>query len=212
MKHFKYLTLALLVVTLSACIGDKKINKDNSISYAYLGTLTKNQEIVKNELIAYLNNLKTFNTEAIISKTYPKLFTVIDATHFKQYISVMSNSKDIMVDHYNTHITKIGSVVTFPDGTKFAQVQYDSDTKIIFLNPNLYNTETSINFLYDVLIHKYGKENIEINLKERSLSVKKEEKMLVIQEKNGWKFIGDNKEYRQIYPSILPTEILTQLK
>lgn len=215
MKHFKYLTLALILFSLTACVGEKELKKDapkDSISYAYLGTLTKDQEIVKNELISYLNNLKIFNTKAIISKTYPNLFNVIDATHFEQYISIMSNSKDIMVDNYDTKITKIGPVVTFSNGTKFAQVQYHSDTKLVFLNPNLYSTETSINFLYDVLIHKYGKKNVEINVKERSLRVQKEEKLLLIKETDGWKFIGDNKEYRQIYPSILPLEILTQLK
>lgn len=214
MKHFKYLVLSLTFIIFTGCIGNKNINSDgDNISYAYLGTLTKDQEIVKNELVSYLKQLKNFNTEAIVTKTYPKLFNVIDETHFKEYISIMSNSKDIMVDHYKTHITKIGKVITFSNDTKFAKVQYTSDTKIIFLNPNLYNTETSIDFLYDVLIHKYGKENIEIDVKKRSLRIKKEEKMLVIKEQEkDWKFIGDNTEYRGLYPTILPKEIITILE
>jgi hypothetical protein len=214
--YFKYITLTLIFLFLTACIGDKQIKKDDhnkSISYAYLGTLSKDQEIVKNELITYLNVLKNFNTEAIVEKTYPELFNVIDGRHFREYISVMSNSKDIMVEHYETNITKISKVTTFSNDTKFAKVQYSSDTKIIFLNPNLYNTETSINFLYDVLIHKYGKDNIEINVKKRSLRITKEEKMLVIKrDENGWKFIGDNAEYRRLFPTILPREILNILE
>lgn len=214
-RYFKYLTYTLLCLILTACIADKNLdkNKKDTVSYAYLGSLTKDQNIVKDELINYLGLLKNFNTEAIVEKTYPKLFNMIDKIHFREYINIMSNSKDIMVEHYETNITKIGKVTTFSNDTKFSKVEYSSDTKIVFLNPNLYNTENSINFLYDVLIHKYGKENIKINVKKRSLKIKKEEHLLIIKEKgNDWKFIGDNREYRRLYPSILPSEILNILE
>jgi len=215
MKHLKYLILLFSIFYFVACAAEKKPKKEIIVSnaFAHLGVLSQKQKSVKKELDLYLNELKSFHTDAIIKMTYPKLFTVIQGDIFKQYISSMLNAKDIKVKSYETNITKISKVTTFTNETNFAKINYSSKVKILFVNPNLYNTETSINFLYDSLIHKYGKENIDINVKERTLSIQKEENMLAIKEKDThWKFLGDNKEYRKIYSLILPNEILKILE
>ncbi len=217
MKSLKYILSLSILFTLSACVTNStpnppKESNNNKKSYAYLGELTPAQEVVKNELIAYLNDLESFNVDAIVNKTYPKLFNVINEQHFREYISTMMNSKDIVVQKYDTNITKIGKVKAFSNGTQFCQVDYDSDAKILLLNNNLYKTETSMNYLYDVLIHKYGKENIIFDVKKRTIEIKKGEKMILIKEKDEpWKFIGDNLNYRRIYSSILPPEVLSNL-
>jgi len=214
MNRLKLLSIILLLLLFTACNSDKKsAPAPTENAYRYLGPLSPSQEIVKNELIDYLTQLKTFNTDEIVKKTYTPLFTVINETHFREYISTMMHSKDIMVKKYHTHITKIGKVKAFSNGIQFAHVGYTSDAKIIFLNDKLYNDTTSINFLYDVLIHKYGKENIQIDVAKRSLEITRKEKMIVIKEENEpWKFIGDTLEYRRLYPSILPYEVLTNLE
>ena len=214
MNRLTSLNIILLLLLLTACNSNKKSAlTPTEISYLYLGPLSPSQEIVKNELIDYLTQLKTFNTDEIVKKTYTPLFTVINETHFREYISTMMHSKDIMVEKYTTHITKIGKVKAFSNATQFAQVNYTSDAKIIFLNDKLYNDTTSINFLYDVLIHKYGKKNIQIDVDNRSLEITRKEKMIVIKEENEpWKFIGDTLEYRRLYPNILPYEVLTNLE
>ena len=221
MKLLKYILSLSIIFILSACVSNntttsrpppKPKERDHNKSYAYLGELTPAQEVVKNELIAYLNDLESFNVDEIVNKTYPKLFNVINEQHFRQYISTMMNSKDIVVQKYDTNITKIGQVKAFSNGTEFCQVDYDSDAKLLLLNDNLYKTETSMNYLYDVLIHKYGRENINFNIKERTIEIKREEKMILIKEKDEpWKFIGDNLGYRRIYSSILPPEVLNNL-
>ena len=220
MKLLKYIFYLYIIFILSACVSNKTTTnpppkpkeRDLNKSYAYLGELTPAQEVVKNELIAYLNDLESFNVDEIVNKTYPKLFNVINEQHFRQYISTMMNSKDIVVQKYDTNITKIGQLKAFSNGTEFCQVDYDSDAKLLLLNDNLYKTETSMNYLYDVLIHKYGRENITFNIKERTIEIKREEKMILIKEKDEpWKFIGDNLGYRRIYYSILPPEVLNNL-
>ena len=215
MKLLKYILSLFVLLTISACISNntpKPKKRDNNNSYAYLGKLTPSQEIVKNELIAYLNDLENFNVNEIVNKTYPKLFNVINKQHFREYISTMMNSKDIVVQKFDTNITKIGKVKAFSNGTQFCQVDYDSDAKILLLNNNLYKTETSMNYLYDVLIHKYGIENIIFDVKKRTIEIKQGEKIIVIKEKDKpWKFIGDNLKYRQIYSSVLPPEVLSNL-
>jgi len=214
MKYLKYLILIFSIFYFLACAAEKEPKKEQIVSdsFAHLGVLTSKQNRVKEMLVIYLNELKSFNTDAIIEMTYPKLFTVIQGDIFKQYITSMLNAKDIKVKSYDTNITKISRVTSFTNDTHFAKIDYSSKVKIIFVNPNLYNTESSINFLYDVLIHKYGKENIEINVKERTLSIKRKEHLLAIKEKDiPWKFLGDNKEYRKLYSLILPNEILKVL-
>ncbi len=217
MKLLKYILYLFVLFSISACVSNnttpKPKKRDNNNSYAYLGELTPSQEIVKNELIAYLNDLENFNVNEIVNKTYPKLFNVINKQHFREYISTMMNSKDIVVQKFDTNITKIGKVKAFSNGTQFCQVDYDSDAKILLLNNNLYKTETSMNYLYDVLIHKYGRENVNFNVKKRTIEIKRAEKMIAIKEKNEpWKFIGDNLKYRQIYYSVLPPEVLSNLR
>ena len=216
MKLLKYILSISILFTLSACVMNKTPNpkeRDNKKkSYAYLGDLTPVQEVIKNELITYLKELESFNVDEIVNKTYPKLFNVINEQHFREYISTMMNSKDIVVQKYDTNITKIGKVKVFSNGTQFCQVDYDSDAKILLLNNNLYKTETSMNYLYDVLIHKYGRKNITFDIKKRTIEIKREEKMILIKEQNEpWKFIGDNLSYRRIYSNILPPEVLSNL-
>ena len=190
----------------------KNIKEIKEDSYAHLGALSLAQEVVKNELIVYLQELESFNIDEIVRKTYPKLFNVINEQHFRQYLSTMMNSKDIILESYNTHITKIDRVKAFSNGTQFCQVDYNSDAKISLLNENLYKTESSINHLYDVLSHKYGKKNIIFDVQNRTIEIKREEKMIMIKEKDRpWKFIGDNLGYRRIYANILPPEVLSNL-
>ena len=216
--NYVKLLIGTILLLFTACISDKNLSKskndDNKseVSYAYLGRLTAKQKVVKSEVINYLNLLKEFDIDAIMEKTYPLLFTVINETHFKQYISAMFNSKDILVEKYDTNITKIGKVTTFSNGTEYAKISYTSKATILFLNDKLYNDETSINFLYDALIHKYGKENVEIDVKKRRLTIQKDEKLLILKERDGdWKFLGNNREYIRLYPTILPKEIYYSL-
>ena len=220
MKLLNYILSLSILLIISACVSDttktnpnpKPKEIDHNKSYAYLGELTPAQEVIKNELIVYLNDLESFNVDEIVNKTYPKLFNVINEQHFRQYISTMMNSKDIVVQKYDTNITKIGAVKAFSNGTKFCQVDYNSDAQILLLNNNLYKTETSMNYLYDVLIHKYGRENITFDIKKRTIEIKREESMILIKEQDEpWKFIGDNLGYRRIYSSILPPEVLSNL-
>ncbi len=217
MPLIKSLLTIFILIYLSACVFNKKVtpkkkDTNTSSSYAYLGTLSPAQEIVKKELIDYLKDIETFNVDSIVEKTYPKLFQVINKQRFREYISTMMNSKDIMVEHYDTNITHLSKVKAFSNGTQFCQVDYSSNAKISLLNNNLYKSEESMNYLYDVLIHKYGRENILFNVKERSITIKRKEKLIVIKEKDEpWKFIGDNLNYRRVYDKILPREILSNL-
>ena len=219
MKILKYILFLSILFAISSCIKNKEspipkkvVEEHKKNYYAYLGELTPAQEVVKNELIAYLKELDNFNVNEIVNKTYPKLFNIINKQHFRKYISTMMSSKDIMIEKYDTNITKIGKIKAFSNGTQFCQIDYDSDAKILLLNNNLYKTKTSMNYLYDIFIHKYGEKNIIFDVKKRTIEIKREEKMILIKEKDKpWKFIGDNLRYRRIYSKILPPEVLSNL-
>ena len=143
--------------------------------------------------------------------TYPKLFKPINENLFRQYISTIVNSSQISVENFNTKIIYLGDVYPY-EGGEFAQVIYQSDITLNFLNPELYKDELSIRVLNNVLSGKYGQENIHIDSTARTINIKKEEKLLAIKENNEeWKFIGDNPSYRKLYPRILPMGILSQL-
>jgi len=183
----------------------KKISKKSYKKY------TKEQLVLKKELEIYLEQLKTLNTEGIIDMTYPKLFIPINKNMFKRYINTLLTSPHIAIESFDTNIIYIGEIRKFSDG-EFAMVKYRSSIKLAFINPNLYNDELSIRVLNDVLSSKYGKENIIIDPKNRDITINKDEKLLSINEKNsGWKFIGDNKEYRRLYSQIIPLDILSQI-
>lgn len=211
-KSIQYSFLILILFFFVACNttkGPVKKEIENNTSSSHLGQLSENQKIVKKALDNYLKELSNFNTDAIVDMTYPKLFYVIDLDLFRQYIASMMNSTDIEMTSYESNVTKISKVTAFSNETKFAQVDFSSIINIRFLNNKMYNSDEKINFLYDALIHKYGTNNIKIDPKERTLSIKKLEKLLVIKEKDSpWTFLGDNSKYRQLYPSFLPSEIL----
>ena len=217
MVYIKYILFAFTLISLVACNSTKKepkkeeiketnttVNISTTLPISTLGALS-----VKQALDLYLNDLATFNTDSIVDKTYPKLFQVIDLDLFRQYIASMMNSTDIKMNSYESNITELSKVTTFSNETQFAQAKYTSTVKMHFLNDAMYNNEEKINFLYDALIHKYGQENIHIDVEARTLRIKKSEKLLIIKEKDTeWKFLGDNSKYRQLYPSFLPYEIL----
>lgn len=213
MKYLKHFSLTIMLIFFVSCKETKTPKKDtvkeHNVSHANLGELSKNQLLIEKKLEEYLKELATFNTDAIVDMTYPKLFHVIDLDLFRQYIASMMNSTDIKMKSYESNINKISNVTAFSNGTQFAQTEYTSTIVIQFINNKLYNTEEKMNFLYDALIHKYGDKNIKIDVKKRTLQIKKPEKLLLIKEKGSeWKFLGDNSKYRQLYPSFLPNEIL----
>ncbi|CAA6801045.1 MAG: Unknown protein [uncultured Sulfurovum sp.] len=215
-RHIQYLILIFVLLFLVSCNGSKQAVKEevqeNNITTSPIEIENQSQPTIKNMLDSYLNKLATFDTDAIVDMTYPKLFYVIDPELYRQYIASMMNSSDIIMTSYETNVTKFSPVLRFSNETEFAQVNYTSKVNIQFLNNNLYDTEEKINFLYDALIHKYGQENINIDVKKRTLAIKKAEKLIIIKEKDTeWKFLGDNSKYRQLYPNFLPREILNNL-
>jgi len=215
----RYLILIFSLFIFSACSSNKpKIEDNNITTKREVETQVENrldvrQRIVEKELNIYLQALNNFDIDAIVDMTYPKLFTVIDGEIFKRYLTTMMNSKDILLKKYKTTTLKLGKVTKFSNGTQFAQVTYRAEAKIILLNKKLYRTEKSMNFLYDVFIHKYGRENVSIDLKSRTLTIIENKKLVVLKvgdEK--WKFLEDNPEYRRYFPHILPNEVLKYLK
>jgi hypothetical protein len=172
---------------------------------------TEKQLEVKESFKFYLNQLETLDTEGIISMTYPKLFVPINRTLFKQYVDSLLTSEQISVESFDTNITSIDFVQSYDKG-EFVHLKYYYNIRLSFINPDLYNNELSIRILDNTLSRKYGKENISIEPELRTITIRKEEKLLGIKENNeDWKFIGDNQEYRRLYPQILPSDILSQI-
>jgi len=208
------LILSLLLIT--GCVENfkkkeeatqtvKETKKDTSKQY------TKEQLELKKYLDEYLGYLHSLDTEGIIDMTYPKLFIPINKIMFKRYINTLLSSPHISIESFDTNITNIGEVQPYSDG-KFAQIEYKSSIKLIFINPNLYNDDLSIRVLKDTLQDKYGKENIKIYPEKRVIIIHEKQKLLAIKENNKeWKFIGDNPEYRKLYPDILPLDILSKI-
>jgi hypothetical protein len=183
----------------------KKVDNNTTIKY------TEKQLEVKAYFELYLKQLESLDTEGIISMTYPKLFIPINRTLFKQYVNTLLTSEHISVKSFDANITHIDTVQSYSQG-EFVHLKYYSSIKLEFIDPELYNSELSVRVLNDVLSSKYGKENITVEPKNRTIIIGKEEKLLAIKE-NGkeWKFIGDNKEYRRLYPRILPLDILSKI-
>ena len=146
--------------------------------------------------------------------TYPKFFIPINKTIFKRYLNNLLTSPHIAVVSFDTNITDIGRVKSYNNG-EFANLKYQTTIKLAFINPNLYNDELSIRMLRDILSKKYGKENIQIEPKNREITIREEQKLLAIKDNSSsdeeWKFIGDNPEYRKLYPEILPLDILSKI-
>ncbi len=183
------------------------INKTNEIT-----EITTTSSSIKQELENYLNALSSFQSYSIVEMTYPRLFEVISKEHFRQYMESMTNANKIQIQSYTTNITNVSEVTHFTNNTAFAQAEYESNIVIAFIDEQLYNSKDKIDFLYDALVHKYGKENIQIDKNMRTLTIKRLEKLLMIQNEMGeWKFLGDNVKYRKYYPTILPYEILQRL-
>ncbi len=166
---------------------------------------------LKTALEEYLKQLESLNTEGIIELTYPKLFVPINRELFIHYINTLLSSEEIQVDSFKTTLLSLGNVRTF-NGGEYAQIEYQREIKLSFINPELYSDELSVRVLQDVLARKYGKENIFIDAANRTITIKETEKLLAIKEgEMGWKFIGDNPSYRKLYPRIIPADILSEI-
>ena len=216
------LTVSLLLFT--ACIGDKEPKKETAISNELntttevspsydgsLGTLTLEQIQLKASADNYFLQLQSLNADNIISMTYPRLFIPINQDKFRDYLNTMLISSDVQVNSFDSVITSIGTVMPFSEGT-FSQIDYNSTINISFINPELYNTQRKLLILDKILANKYGRENIKVDSIGRNITIKKEEKLLAIKDTSQvWRFLGDNPEYRRLYPRILPIDILNSI-
>jgi hypothetical protein len=216
----KYLILILSLAVFTACIGDKKPKKSSIgnetnrtviIDNDPLGKLTLEQIELKNALDRYLAQLKSLDAENIINMTYPKLFIPINREMFRDYLNTMFISSDIQIETFDANITKIGVIKNFSEG-QFAHLDYNSTITIHFINPELYNTQRKLLILDKILSNKYGRENLRVDSIGRTITIKKAEKLLAIKDTSQvWKFLGDNSEYRRLYPRILPIDLLNKI-
>jgi len=167
---------------------------------------------LKNDFELYLESLRTLNTDGIIDMTYEGLFKPINKNLFVHFINAILDSPEISIENFDANITNIGDIIDYGKG-KFANLEYKSIIKLNFVKQDLYSDEVSLRALRSVLQNKYGKENIIVDKDTRSIIIKKDEKLLAIKDNNSssWKFIGDNEEYRKLYPDALPRELLELL-
>jgi len=172
--------------------------------------INSEDEELKYALENYFDQLKSLDADNIISMTYPKLFIPINKDLFREYINSMLNSQDLSIVDFQTSVIDIDPVSCLSN-ISFSQIRYTSNITINFVNPELYSDDTKMRFLADVMSRKYGYDNIRINTQSRTISIKKEEKLLAIKEDGIWTFMGDNPEYRRLYPKILPLEILNSI-
>ena len=211
----KYFALLFLVALLIGCHNNDVVIENSKITNLIIDdfnqTLDEKQTKLKKDLELYLIQIQSLNADNIINMTYPKLFIPINKDLFREYINILVNSSDIDISSFKSKIKHIDTVHKFKDG-HFATIQYQSDINLTFLNPQLYSDDVSMNVLRNILMRQYGQENIKINSVTRSISIKKMETMLAIQTHNEqWKFLGDNAEYRRLYPRILPEDILEKI-
>ncbi|MCH9739753.1 MAG: hypothetical protein K0U38_02780 [Epsilonproteobacteria bacterium] len=209
----KFFLLSISLLWMTGCFDNTKVKKDkNPVSEEKeRQSYTVKQLELKEYLTLYLQQLQSLNTDNIIAMTYPKLFVPINKNIFQQYINTLLTSEHISVESFETNITNIGTVYPYSNG-EFSKVSFHSTIKLNFINPELYSDELSVRVLNDVLTRKYGKDNIKIDSKERTIVIKKEEKLLSLKD-NGeeWKFMGDNPAYREVYPRILPSDLLSKI-
>jgi len=177
----------------------------------FLLKFDKKQKDVYQNLKLYLAQLKLLNADKIVEMTYPKFFSTFSEHTFRGQIFTMAHSSQIEIKSFNTKILNIEKVEPFSNG-EFAKVNYTSVVIVYFKNPELYSTEKSLNTLYSILVRKYGKKSIYVDVEKRLITITKEVKMLAIKETpDNWKFIGDNPEYRELYPNFLPYDILNNI-
>jgi len=208
----KFLLLGTLAMVLLGCNNSHptKGEKDPNTTITSIHYSTKQREL-KSFFERYLQALQSLNTDSIIEMTYPKLFIPINRDLFQHYIETLLNSPQIKIVSFDTNISHIGKVHTY-DGGEFSQLSYKSSIKLNFVNPELYRDELSLRVLNDVLARKYGQKNISIDTQKRTILIKEEEKLLAIKEEGKeWKFIGDNPSYRELYPRVIPSDILSQI-
>jgi DNA-binding protein Fis len=217
----RYLIITLTLLLFTACIGDKKpkkevteeLNTTNVVTTVdtNIETLTLKQTQLKSALDNYFAQLNSLNADNIISMTYPRLFIPIKQDMFRDYLNTMLISSDVKVNSFDSTIVEIGTIKPFSEG-EFAQINYNSTININFINPELYNTQRKLLILDKILSNKYGRENIRVDSIGRTITIKKEEKLLAIKDTSQeWKFLGDNEEYRRLYPRILPIDILNSI-
>jgi len=173
--------------------------------------LDSKQKEVQKSLAQYLKALENLNPERIMELTYPKLFLATSRSRFRDYLYTIISSTNLNIKSFKSKITKINKIESFSNGI-FCPVTYHSEITITFLNPDAYNDEYSIRVLQNILGDKYGRNRISTNHKDRSITIKKYEKLLAIKEQGEtWKFVGYNKEYKKLYPSFLPSDILNKI-
>lgn len=213
MTYTKYLIYPLVITLFLACHKTaepivKENQEANTTTTSHLGELSHKQQEVKKALDRYLQELQNYNTDTIVDLTYPQLFESVDPDVYRQSIVAFINSSQIEEELYETNVTKICQPMLFSNKREFTQVEYTAVNRIRFIDENIYDTEKKINFLYDVFIHKFGKNNIQFDVENRTITKKEYNKLLMIKDDGEeWKFLGDNHFYRMHYPIILPTEI-----
>lgn len=185
-----------------------------SISFGIMAQADK--ESIQKSADTYMVYVQNNEIDHILDAMLPQLFETVSRSQIKASMEQMLNNPNMKVEYLSAKINSISNTVK-RNNTKYALVNYDSSFKMIFLTEAqkpLAEKKEMLDYFKTAMEAQFGPESTIINYDEASVSVKSVTNMFAVSspEFTGWKFLNDDNNMGELAKTIIPEDVISELK
>ena len=173
------------------------------------------KEAVKKASMDYFQHMVDQDFDGILDAMYPKVFEAVPKEQMKMGMQQMFSNPEMKIEFISNDIKRVTDAKKVEDKT-YRAVFYRSEMKMTFVSeqdkPEA-DRKSFLDFMKTTMDTQFGQENVTANAEDTSLNIVMNSNMFAIKAPSyeGWKFIGNDDNMKQLIDSIIPESVRTDL-
>lgn len=178
-------------------------------------TAQSEKDIVKQASMDYFESMVNQDFDGILNAMYPKVFDAVSKDQMKMGMQQMFNNPEMKIEFLSNDIKSISDAVMADEKT-YRAVFYNSVMQMIFVSeqdkPEA-DKKSFLDFMKTTMDTQFGAEHVTANYENTSLKIVMDSNMFAIKDPayEGWKFIGNDDNMKQLIDTIIPESVRTEL-
>lgn len=173
------------------------------------------KEDIAQEAQTYYDHMTNQNFDGVLDYMYPAVFDMAPRADMKAGMEQMFNSKDMTIEFLSNKVTKVTDKKEV-EGITYAAVFYNSKMKMTFVSEQDQpedDKKSFLDFMLATMETQFGEGNVTSDIKDMSLVINMDANMFAINDPkyDGWKFIGNDDNMKQLIDTIVPEGVRTEL-
>lgn len=188
------------------------------VVFLFTVTLTfaqEEKEAVRQASTNYFESMVNQDFDGILNAMYPPVFEAVSKEQMRLGMEQMFTNPEMKIEFVSNDIKRISDAKNVDENT-YRAVFYRSEMKMTFVSEKdkaESDRNSFLDFMKSTMDAQFGKENVKANYEDSSLNIIMNSNMFAIKDPSydGWKFIGNDDNMKQLIDNIIPEIVRTEL-